>query len=168
LRLANHARNTGNLIPQTKGVDGVLVLRVAHTPQNEEAVLQAFEEDDTLSIRSAASMFNISKSTTQRIPKDNRQHVYHYTRVQNLLPEDRPLRVQFCEWLLQHAANRNFVKVFYLRTNVFSRETEHLTCIIIVYGQTKRHVQFKLMHINIGLASICGLRFWEIHLQVFI
>jgi hypothetical protein len=156
----------GNLIPQTKGVDGVP--RVARTPQNEEAVLQAFEEDDTLSIRSAASMFNISKSTTQRIPKDNRQHVYHYTRVQNLLPEDRPLRVQFCEWLLQHAANRNFVKVFYLRTNVFSLETEHLTWIIIVYGQTKRHVQFKLMHINIGLASICGLRYWEIHLQVFI
>ncbi|KAH0811188.1 hypothetical protein GEV33_011603 [Tenebrio molitor] len=43
----------GNLIPQTKGVDGVP--RVARTPQNEEAVLQAFEEDDTLSIRSAAS-----------------------------------------------------------------------------------------------------------------
>jgi hypothetical protein len=74
LRLANHARNMGNLIPQTKGVDGVP--RVARTPQNEEAVLQAFEEDDTLSIRSAASMFNISKSTTQRIPKDNRQHAY--------------------------------------------------------------------------------------------
>jgi hypothetical protein len=50
----------GNLIPQTKGVDGVP--RVARTPQNEEAVLQAFEEDDTLSIRSAASMFNISKA----------------------------------------------------------------------------------------------------------
>jgi hypothetical protein len=79
LRLANHARNMGNLIPQTKGVDGVP--RVASTPQNEEA----FEEDDTLSIRSAASMFNISKSTTQLIPKDNRQHAHHYTRVQNLL-----------------------------------------------------------------------------------
>jgi chromosome condensin MukBEF complex kleisin-like MukF subunit len=53
-----------------------------------------------LSIRSVASMFDISKSTTQRILKDNRQHAYH-TRVQNLLPEDLPLRVQFCEWLLQ-------------------------------------------------------------------
>jgi hypothetical protein len=56
-------------------------------------------------------MFDISKSTTQRILKENRQHAYHYTRVQNLLPEDLPLRVQFCEWLLQqHEANPNFVK----------------------------------------------------------
>jgi hypothetical protein len=109
LRLANRARNTGNLVPQTKRVGGVT--REARTPQNEEAVLQAFEEDGTLSIRSVASMFDISKSTTQRILKDNRQHAYHYTRVQNLLPEDLPLRVQFCEWLpQQHEANPNFVK----------------------------------------------------------
>jgi hypothetical protein len=54
-------------------------------------------------------MFDISKSTTQRILKDNRQHAY--TRVQNLLPEDLPLRLQFCEWLLQqHEAIPNFVK----------------------------------------------------------
>jgi hypothetical protein len=34
------------------------------------------------------------------------------------LPEDLPLRVQFCEWLLQqHEANANL--------NVFSQETEH-------------------------------------------
>jgi hypothetical protein len=63
-------------------------------------------------------MFDISKNSTQRILKDNRQHAYHYTRVQNLLPEDLPLRVQFCEWLLQqHEANPNL--------NVFSQETEH-------------------------------------------
>jgi hypothetical protein len=83
LRLVNRVRNTRNLAPQTKGVGGVT--REARTPQNEEAVLQAFEEDGTLSIRSVASMFDISKSTTQRILKDNRQHAYHYTRVQDLL-----------------------------------------------------------------------------------
>jgi hypothetical protein len=43
--------------------------------------------------------------------------------------------------------------------NVFSQETEHLTFIIIMYGQTKIHMQFMLMHFNIGLASICGLGF---------
>jgi hypothetical protein len=74
LRLVNRARYTGNLVPQTKGVGGVT--REARTPQNDEAVLQAFEEDGTLSIRSVASMFDISKSTTQRILKDNRQHAY--------------------------------------------------------------------------------------------
>jgi hypothetical protein len=45
LRLVNRARNTGNLAPQTKGVGGVT--REARTSQNEEAVLQAFEEDGT-------------------------------------------------------------------------------------------------------------------------
>jgi hypothetical protein len=127
----NRARNTGNLLPQTKGIGGIT--REARTPQNEETVLQAFEEDGTLSIRSVASMFDISKSTTQRILKDNRQHAYH-TRVQNLLPEDLPLRVQFCEWLLQqHEANPNFVKsilftgeCFFSRNGTFSIHNYHV------------------------------------------
>ncbi|KAH0812654.1 hypothetical protein GEV33_010136 [Tenebrio molitor] len=57
LRLVNRARNTGNLVPQTKGVGGVT--REARTPQNDEAVLQAFEEDGTLSIRSVAKIDNL-------------------------------------------------------------------------------------------------------------
>jgi AraC-like DNA-binding protein len=132
LRLVNRARNTENLVPQTKGVGGVT--QEARTPQNDEAVLQAFEEDGTLSIRSVASMFDISKSTTQRILKDNRQHAYHYTRLQNLLPEDLPLRVQFCEWLLQqHEANPNFVKsilftdeCFFSRNGTFNIHNYHV------------------------------------------
>jgi hypothetical protein len=80
-------------------------------------------------------MFDILKSTTQRILKDNnRQHAYHYTRVQNLLPEDLPLRVQFCEWLLQqHEANPNFVKsilftdeCFFSRNGTFNIHNYHV------------------------------------------
>jgi hypothetical protein len=78
-------------------------------------------------------MFDISKSTTQRILKDNRQHAYHYTRVQNLLSEDLPLRVQFCEWLLQHEANPNFVKsilftdeCFFSRNGTFNIHNYHV------------------------------------------
>jgi hypothetical protein len=105
-------------------------------------------------------MLDISKSTTQRILKDNRQDAYHYARVQNLLLEDLPLRVQFCEWLLQqHEANPDFVKSILFTDECFSEETEHLTFIIIMYGQTKIQRQFMLMHFNIGLTSICGLRF---------
>jgi hypothetical protein len=112
----NRARNTGNF-KQTKGVGGVPP--EARSLQNEEAVLQGFEEDATLSIRSAASMFNISKSTTQLIPKDNRQHAYryHYMCVQIFLLEDLPLRMYFCDWLLQqHEANPNICrKYFFVR-----------------------------------------------------
>jgi hypothetical protein len=79
-------------------------------------------------------MFDISKSTTQRILKDNRQHAYHYTRVQNLLPEDLPLRVQFCECLLQqHEANPNFLKsilftdeYFFSRNGTFNIHNYHV------------------------------------------
>jgi hypothetical protein len=79
-------------------------------------------------------MFDISKSITQRILKDNRQHAYHYTRVQNLLPEDLPLRVQFCECLLQqHEANPNFVKsisftdeCFFSRNGTFNIHNYHV------------------------------------------
>jgi hypothetical protein len=150
----NRARNTGNLVPQAEGVGGVT--RKARTPKNEEAVLQDFQEDGTLRIRSVASMFDISKSTTQLL-KDNRQHAYHYTRVQNLLPEDLPLRLQICEWLLQqHEANPNFVKSI-----LFTDE-----CFFSTFNIHNYHVwadenplQFMLMHFNIGLASICGMAF---------
>ncbi|RZC36252.1 hypothetical protein BDFB_014539 [Asbolus verrucosus] len=53
---------------------------------------------------------NLSRSTIQRILKDNRQHAYHYTRVQNLMPQDYPARLNFCRWLLQQVDNNeNFV-----------------------------------------------------------
>jgi hypothetical protein len=150
LRLVNRARNTGNLVAQTEGVGGVT--REARTPQNEEAVLQAFEEDGTLSIRSVASMFDISK--------DNRQHADHYTRVQNLLPEDLPLRVQFCEWLLQqHETNPNFVKsILFTDECFFSRNGTFNIHNYNVWAD-ENPLQFMLMHFNIGLASICGMGF---------
>jgi hypothetical protein len=49
---------------------------------------------------------SLTKSTVQRILRDNRMHAYHYTKVQHLLPEDYAPRVEFCTWLLeQHAEN---------------------------------------------------------------
>lgn len=50
-------------MPETKGIGGVP--QEARTAQNEDAVLQDFKKDRTLSIRSIANMFNISKSTMQ-------------------------------------------------------------------------------------------------------
>jgi hypothetical protein len=81
---------------ETKGIG--CVPQGARTAQNEDAVFQAFKKDRTLSIRSIANMFNISKSTMQWIPRDNRRH---YTQVQNILSESLSLRLQFCEWFLQ-------------------------------------------------------------------
>jgi transposase len=48
---------------ETKGIG--CVPQGARTAQNEDAVFQAFKKDRTLSIRSIANMFNISKSTMQ-------------------------------------------------------------------------------------------------------
>jgi hypothetical protein len=82
-----------------------------------------------LSIRSVASMFDISKSTTQRILKiiDNTLIIIRVYR--NSCQNDLPLRVQFCE----HEANPNFVKsilftdeCFFSRNGTFNIHNYHV------------------------------------------
>ncbi|KAH0817016.1 hypothetical protein GEV33_005775 [Tenebrio molitor] len=64
--------------------------RNVRTVEHEEAVLNVFEEDGTRT--------------------DNRRHPYHYTRVQHLLPEDYPIRREFCLWLInQNEADPHFL-----------------------------------------------------------
>lgn len=122
LRLINRARNTGNLVPSNKNVAGHP--RTARTPANEDAVIHAIEVNPTDSVRNVARMLNISRSSTQRILKDNRYHAYHYTRVQNLLPQDYQARINFCTWILeQEQMDPNFLlKVLFTDESNFSRE----------------------------------------------
>ncbi|RZC40244.1 hypothetical protein BDFB_013122 [Asbolus verrucosus] len=93
------------------------------TPQNEEVVLGTFNEDPTPSIHAVARMVDVSRSTIQRIIRDNRQHAYHYRHVQNLMSENYPARVNFCTWLLQKCdENPRFVyKVLFTNEPSFSR-----------------------------------------------
>jgi transposase-like protein len=71
-------------MPDRKNIVGAP--RIARTVENEQAVLDAFEDDDTKSISEVARLLDISDASVHRILKTNRRHPYHYTRVQYLQP----------------------------------------------------------------------------------
>jgi hypothetical protein len=99
LKLIARGRETGQMQPVRGRSWGCNVRTVEH----EEAVLNVFEEDGTRSIRTVSREMGLSKSSVQRVLADNRRHPYHYTRIQHLLPEDYPIRREFCLWLINHA-----------------------------------------------------------------
>jgi hypothetical protein len=59
-----------------------------------------------------------------RVLADNRRHPYHYTRVQHLLPEDYPIRREFCLWLInQNEADPHFLSwILFSDESLFCRE----------------------------------------------
>ncbi|CAH1382752.1 unnamed protein product, partial [Tenebrio molitor] len=87
LKLIARSRETGQMQPVRREVG---------------AVLNVFEEDGTRSIRTVSREMGLSKSLVQRVLADNRRHPY-YTRVQHLLPEDYPIRREFCLWLINQS-----------------------------------------------------------------
>jgi transcriptional regulator with PAS, ATPase and Fis domain len=69
----------GHILPNRKETGGAP--RTVRTVENEEAILDAFEEG-TESIREVAQELNISKtSSVHQVTKTERRHPYHYTRV---------------------------------------------------------------------------------------
>jgi len=123
LRLLNRARHTGQLSLDREGIGGVN--RTARNVQNEENILQAFEDNPQNSVvRVATEKFDLSKSSVHRILEDNKKHAYHYTSVQDLLPGDYAVRIEFCTWLLKlQENNNNFVsKILFTDKSNFSRE----------------------------------------------
>jgi hypothetical protein len=86
-----------HILPNRKETGGAP--RTVRTVENEEAILDAFEEG-TESIREVAQELNISKTSVHRVMTTERRHPYHNTRVQHLQPEDYLARWEFCTWLL--------------------------------------------------------------------
>lgn len=120
LRLINRIRQTGSVLPPRRAIGAGREQNV-HTPQNEETILLMIEEDPSISIREISRRLNISKTTVQRILKENKMHAYHFTKVQNLLPEDYARRTNFCTWLL--AQEPGFVqKIVFTDECCFTRE----------------------------------------------
>lgn len=63
----------------------------------EERILQLFEENPRTSVRRAAHLLGLSRNTIHRVLRRNRLHPNHFQRVQQLLPGDYEQRVHFCE-----------------------------------------------------------------------
>jgi hypothetical protein len=122
LKLIARSRETGQLQPVRREVGDAS--RNVRTVEHEEAVLNVFAEDDTRSIRTVSREMGLSKSSVQRILADNRRHPYHYTRVQHLLPEDYPIRREFCLWLInQNESDSHFLsRILFSDESLFCRE----------------------------------------------
>uniref|UniRef100_A0ABD2XEH1 DUF4817 domain-containing protein n=1 Tax=Trichogramma kaykai TaxID=54128 RepID=A0ABD2XEH1_9HYME len=103
LAAVNRGFEDGNLIPVLHRGHGQ---GVAGRPendqrgQNEERVLNAVEVDPRTSIRIISREENLSYSFVQKVLKRNHLHAFHYRKVQALRPEDYPLRMRFCEIML--------------------------------------------------------------------
>jgi hypothetical protein len=103
LKLIARSRETGQMQPVRRKVGGAP--RNVRTVEHEEAVLNVFEEDGTRSIRTVSREMGLSKSSVQR--------------VQHLLPEDYPIRREFCLWLI----NQNDADPHFLSRILFSDES---------------------------------------------
>nr|CAH7761519.1 unnamed protein product [Callosobruchus chinensis] len=72
------------------------IQRTARTPEIEDAVLNAIEEDPGLIARKIANNLNVTHVLVRFL-----LYPYHIQRVQALLPHDFPLRMNLCQWFLQ-------------------------------------------------------------------
>jgi hypothetical protein len=90
-------RETGSALPNY-GDTGRQ--RQVRTLVMEDAVIAAIDDNPTLSTRSVAHQLGVSHMSVHRVLKEDQQHPYHYTKVQNLLPRDYQPRVNFAEYYL--------------------------------------------------------------------
>lgn len=122
LRAIARTQETGQVLPNRKECGGPPM--TARTVETEEAILDAIEEDGTRSLSEIARQVGISRSSIRRVLKNNRQHPYHYIRVQHLQPEDYPARREFCTWLLnQEMLEPNFVsRILFSDESLFGRQ----------------------------------------------
>lgn len=84
--------------------------RTARTVDIEEQILEAVDDDPTISTRQLSKDLNVSHSTVWRTLHENLLYPYHLQRVQGLLERDFEPRLQFCRWaLVQLATVLNFL-----------------------------------------------------------
>lgn len=89
---------TGNSAPNKETCGRA---RTAQTVQAEERILEMFDMQPTLSIRDVARALDLSYDTVQRTLKAEKKHAFHYTRVQQLEPQDYGTRLDFCRFLVR-------------------------------------------------------------------
>lgn len=90
---------TGNLVPQHNRGNHVNNNR-HYTPEQEELVLDMFDDDPRLSTRVAATRLFLHNNheVVHKILKDNGRHPYHLLKVQDLVgPRDYQNRLNFCQ-----------------------------------------------------------------------
>lgn len=94
-----------------------------HDAVAEELILDAVNENPTTSTRRIAAQVRVSQSKVWRVLHKDNQHPFHFTPVQELLPADLPLRVNFCREMLQRDA-RGVREFMFLSSIVWTDEAQ--------------------------------------------
>lgn len=105
--------------PRAMGIFAALV-----DDHRTEEVLDHFDTDPETSTRRAAAELGIPRMTVWRTLKADGRYPYHKQKTQELLPEDYPKRIQYCEWLLlQQAEDPRFTnKILWTDEATFTRK----------------------------------------------
>ena len=107
LRCIQHLRECGNVTFDRRNAGAPMHIHV----DQEEEILQAFDENPGDSVRRVARRLGVSRYVVHRTLRQNGLHLYHYQRVQQLLPRDYEQRIYFCEgtFIIIHV----FTLIFY-------------------------------------------------------
>jgi hypothetical protein len=116
-RLEQRLRETGSVTPVALVNAGRP--RTVRTPANEDAIIAAVEK-----LTRYRTRIGLSQPRVLEVLYDDQLHPYHYSRSAHLSPDDRPLRMQFCEWLRhQHTADELFFhNILWTDEACFTRE----------------------------------------------
>lgn len=130
------------------------------TVRQEEEVLVRIAEDPSLSTRRLEAATTLSKSTVSRITHTENLYPYHFTPVQNLLQNDLPARMEFCQILLNKKnENPSFLnnilftdEATFTRRGIFNWRNNHYYALVNPHLPRERHFQHEFS-VNIW----CGI-----------
>jgi hypothetical protein len=79
------------------------------TTANKDAIVASVEWEPRRSSHDIAQELGLSQPRVLEVLNDDQLHPYDYSRSAHLFPDNRPLWMQFCEWLRhQHAVDELF------------------------------------------------------------
>jgi hypothetical protein len=76
--------------------------------RENEDIINLFRRDPGISTRRAALRLGVPKTRILKVLRNENFHPYHFSKVQELLPQDYGRRVEFCTWLQDNDVNEMF------------------------------------------------------------
>ncbi|XP_023310007.1 uncharacterized protein LOC111691430 [Anoplophora glabripennis] len=136
------------------------------TVDEEEEILIRVSENSGMSTRRLSAATGVSQSSICRILKKEMLHPYHYTPVQQLLPQDLPARLQFAQFVQNmQMENPDFLnrilftdEATFTRRGVFNWKNNHLWDSENPHAVKEKHFQHEFK-VNIWCGLISGKDF---------
>lgn len=129
-----------------------------HHVDEEENVIQHIQRSPGLSTRRIAFRTGLTQSKVWRILRKEKLYPFHLQKVQNLLPRDLPMRLNFCHWLEDNHDKVNFIlfsdEATFTRNGIFNSRNSH------VWSEENPHCTVETsfqhrFHVNVWCGIIC-------------